>query len=158
LCNLLQINSGNIDAVIAYLREKGEAANLPQGNLKPEQEDRVRTRSKCAWYWVTECAPEEFKFALRLDGTKAEPLREESGAELAAIRKIKSEILPVMDALDEKQLSEAIYAVANGLSLEPKALFTAVYQALIGKDQGPRLASFMKSIGRARLERILGAY
>ncbi|MDR3284765.1 MAG: lysine--tRNA ligase [Treponema sp.] len=158
LCNLLQINSGDIGAVIAYLREKGGTANLPQGNLKPEQEDRVRTRSKCAWYWVTECAPEEFKFALRLDGTRAEPLREDSGAELAAIRKIKNEILPVMDTLEEKQLSEAIYAVANGLSLEPKALFTAVYQVLIGKDQGPRLASFMKSIGRARLERILGVY
>ena len=31
-------------------------------------------------------------------------------------------------------------------------------QALIAKDQGPRLASFMKIIGKERLLRILSVY
>jgi lysyl-tRNA synthetase class 1 len=152
LCNLLQINSGDIDAVVAFL-----------GDVKPEQEDRLRTRAKCAWYWVTECAPDEFRFALRvpkdseaLSGDKATL----TGAALEAVRQIRDSVLPVMDTLDEKQLSEAVYAVANGLTpaLEPKALFTVVYQALIGKDQGPRLASFMKSIGKERLGKLLEGY
>ena len=41
---------------------------------------------------------------------------------------------------------------------DAKALFTALYQALIGKDQGPRLASFMKIIGKDKLAKILSVY
>jgi len=33
-----------------------------------------------------------------------------------------------------------------------------MYQALIGKDQGPRLANFMKIIGKKRLQEILHVY
>lgn len=143
LCNLLQINDGDIDAVIASLPD-----------VKPDQLDRLRTRAKCAWYWITECAPEDFRFALRKDGSAAAI----SGAELEAVRKIRDEVLPKMDGVDEKALSELTYAVASECGIEPKALFTATYQALIGKDQGPRLASFMKIIGRDRLAKILSVY
>ena len=45
LCNLLQINGGDIDAVIAVLPD-----------VKPSQEKALRRRAKCAWYWITECA------------------------------------------------------------------------------------------------------
>lgn len=143
LCNLLQTNSGDIDAVIASLPD-----------VKPEQLERLKTRCRCAWYWITECAPEDFRFALQPVGTTVE-LGEQ---QLAAIRKIHQEVLPVMDTLEEKPLSEAIYAVASDCDLEPKTLFTAVYQVLIGKNAGPRIASFMKIIGRQRLEEILGQY
>ena len=61
LCNLLQTNSGDIEAVVAS-----------QKDIKPDQVERFRTRCKCAWYWITECAPEDFKFALREDGSKAD--------------------------------------------------------------------------------------
>ena len=67
-------------------------------------------------------------------------------------------MLPELDALEEKPLSEKIYDIAKECGIEPKELFTAMYQALIGKDQGPRLASFMKIIGKSRLEAILGTY
>ncbi|HKL85342.1 MAG TPA: lysine--tRNA ligase [Treponemataceae bacterium] len=143
LCNLLQTSSGDIEAVIASLPD-----------VQAGQIDRLRERAKCAWYWITECAPEDFRYALRLDGSKAdleEPL-------LQAIKKIRDEVLPKMDALDEKELSVLCYAVATDADLEPKALFTATYQVLIGKDQGPRLASFMKIIGKSRLEKILSVY
>ena len=63
-----------------------------------------------------------------------------------------------MDDMEEKPLSEAVYAVAKDNELEPKALFTAMYQVLVGKDQGPRLANFMKIIGKERLQAIFGLY
>lgn len=143
LCNLLQTNSGDIDSVIASLTD-----------ITKDQEERFRARCKCAWYWITECAPEDFRFALRKDGSKAD-LTE---AELAAVKKIYTDILPKMDNMEEKPLSEAVYAVASDCGIEPKALFTATYQALVGKDQGPRLANFMKIIGKKRLEEILKVY
>ena len=78
--------------------------------------------------------------------------------ELECIKRIYSEILPKMDELEEKPLSEAIYAVATEAGIEPKALFNATYQILISKDQGPRLANFMKIIGKERLEKIFKVY
>jgi len=143
LTTLLQIHSGNIDDVIKYL-----------GDVRPEQEETLRQRAECAWYWVTECAPEEFRFSLRTDGSKAELTEQET----ELVRKIASDVLPKMDGLDEKALAQAVYDVATAAEIEPKAMFRVLYQALIGKDQGPRIASFMKIIGRGNLTKILGSY
>jgi len=37
-------------------------------------------------------------------------------------------------------------------------MFKAAYQALIGKDQGPRLAGFLKTLGKDKVLEILSAY
>jgi lysyl-tRNA synthetase class 1 len=74
------------------------------------------------------------------------------------VKKLRDDVLPKMDGVDEKGLGELVYAVASDCGIESKALFNATYQALINKDQGPRLASFMKIIGRERLAKILAVY
>ena len=147
LCNLLQTNSGDIDAVVAS-----------QPDIKEDQIERFRTRCKCAWYWITECAPEDFRFALNNPSAEGFTKAEVGEKELECIKRIYSEILPKMDELEEKPLSEAIYAVATEAGIEPKALFNATYQILISKDQGPRLANFMKIIGKERLSKIFKVY
>ena len=147
LCNLLQTNSGDIDAVVAS-----------QKDIKEDQIERFRTRCKCAWYWITECAPEDFRFALNNPSAEGFTKAEVGEKELECIKRIYSEILPKMDELEEKPLSESIYAVATEAGIEPKALFNATYQILISKDQGPRLANFMKIIGKERLEKIFKVY
>ena len=147
LCNLLQTNSGDIDAVVAS-----------QPDIKEDQIERFRTRCKCAWYWITECAPEDFRFALNNPSAEGFTKAEVGEKELECIKRIYSEILPKMDDLEEKPLSEAIYAVATEAGIEPKALFNATYQILISKDQGPRLANFMKIIGKERLSKIFKVY
>ncbi len=144
LCTLLQIHSGDIDALIKTLPD-----------IKPEQIDRFRNRAECAWNWIRDTgAPEEFKFALHQNGEKVEL----SEQELNAILKIKNEIVPKLDELEEKPLSTSLYDVAHEFEIEPKALFTAFYRVLVGKEQGPRLASFMKTIGKEKLEKILSVY
>ena len=147
LCNLLQINGGDIDKVIATI-----------GDIKPSQEKAFRTRAKCAWFWITECAPEEFRFALKNPEAADYKKVDLAPAELAAVQGICKDVLPVMEGLEDKALAEKVYEIAGNCGLETKQLFTAVYQVLIGKDQGPRLANFMKIIGRERLEKILKTY
>ena len=147
MTTLLQTYSGDIDAVIKSL-----------GDVKPEQEAALRRRAQCAWYWIRECAPscaEDFCFALREDGSKADL----SGDMLAAVKRVRDEVVPRVGsfALD-KEYQQAMYDIATELGLDAKALFTALYQALIGKDQGPRLASFMKIIGKEKLQKILSVY
>lgn len=148
LTTLLQTYDGDIDAVIASL-----------GDVKPEQEECLRRRCACAWYWINESAPDcapDFCFKIRKDGSKAEDI---TGDMLKAVQRVRDEVVPKVGtyALD-KECQQAMYDIATEMGLESKALFTALYHALIGKDQGPRLANFMKIIGKEKLAQILSVY
>lgn len=147
LTTLLQTYSGDIDAVIKSL-----------GDVKPEQEERLRRRAECAWFWILHSAPDcapDFCFSLREDGTKADL----SGDMLKAVLRVRDEVVPEIGTYaTDRDCQQAMYDIATELGIDAKALFTALYQALIGKDQGPRLASFMKIIGKEKLQKILGVY
>lgn len=148
LTTLLQTYSGDIDAVIKSL-----------GDVKPEQEECFRRRAKCALYWITESAPDcaaDMCFTIRNDGSKAEDI---TGDMLTAVQRVRDEVLPKLDTFAmDKECQQAMYDIATGMGLEAKALFTALYHAIIGKDQGPRLANFMKIIGKEKLTKILSVY
>ncbi|MEE3410546.1 MAG: lysine--tRNA ligase [Treponema sp.] len=146
LTTLLQTYSGDIDAVIKSL-----------GNVKPDQEERLRRRAACAWFWIQRSAPDcapDFCFALRDDGSKPQ-LSDEL---LTAVRRVRDEVVPKLDSFTlDKECQQAIYDVATSMGMESKALFGALYQTLIAKDQGPRLGSFLRIIGKEKLQKILGA-
>jgi lysyl-tRNA synthetase class 1 len=145
LCNLIQISDGDIEKALEGL---GPA---------PEQLPALRNRAACAKYWVMECAPEEFRFKLKAPGE--EPSPELSAEEKAAVVSLRDKLITRIETCgDDKSCAEAIYKIAEEQGMEGKALFRAAYQALIGKDQGPRLASFLRSISKERLLGILAGY
>ena len=150
LCNLIQIADLDIDKALSDLAAGGS-------NLKPEHLAALKSKAKCAKYWVENCAPEDFKFKLlQADGKLGRPL---SDAEKNAVRILRDDVICKIDEFtDDKTCSTAIYAAAEKASMDGKALFSAAYQALIGKDQGPRLASFLRSINKERLLVILKDY
>ena len=145
LTTLLQTYSGDIDAVLKSLSD-----------LKPEQEERLRRRAECAWFWIKHSAPDcapEFCFSLRNDGSKAEL----SGDVLKAVQRVRDEVVPRLETFStDKECQQAMYDIATELGLEAKALFAALYDALIAKDQGPRLGGFLRIIGKEKLLAILG--
>ena len=67
------------------------------------------------------------------------------------IDEIRCNIIPNIDNIEEKTLSTMLYDVANRGGIEAKELFKCLYQILIAKVQGPRLAGFMKIIGKEKL-------
>jgi lysyl-tRNA synthetase class 1 len=145
LCNLIQIADGDIDRAIAGLKNRPAEGQM----------DALRARAERAKYWVENCAPEEFCFRLRGPGETAAL----SGAEAAAVRELRDGVIAAIDRYaDDKSCAEAIYRVAENRGMEGKDLFRAGYQALIGKDQGPRLANFLRSVDRERLLAILRNY
>jgi lysyl-tRNA synthetase class 1 len=168
LCNLIQIAGGDIEKALESLGRGG------QGVPAPEQIAGIRARALCAKYWIDECAPEEFRFRLKPPAGEPEdagagpaenagPGTEESpplsGAERTAIRDLRDKVIAnIENYADDKSCAEAIYQVASDHGMEGKALFQAAYRALIGKNQGPRLASFLRSIDKDRLLGILGEY
>jgi lysyl-tRNA synthetase class 1 len=148
LCNLIQIADGDIDKTVADLR-KGAAGPAD------DQFPGLLARCRCAKYWVEECAPEEFRFRLRKPGGGAGP----GEKELAGIRLLRDKVVAkIGEFADDKACAQAIYDTAEEAGLEGKELFRAAYQVLIGKDQGPRLANFIRSIGQDRLMEILAGY
>ena len=147
LTTLLQTYSGDIDGVIKSL-----------GDVKPEQEERLRRRCECAWFWILHSAPDcapDFCFSLREDGSKAEL----NGDMLNAVVRVRDEVVSKIGTYPtDRDCQQAMYDIATELGIDAKELFTAMYNALIGKDQGPRLASFMKIIGKEKLSKILSVY
>jgi lysyl-tRNA synthetase class 1 len=149
LCNLIQIADGDIDRTLAGLGTNGTEAP------KQEQIRGLGARAERAKYWVENCAPEEFRFRLRGSGEQASL----SDTEAAAIRDLRDRVIAGIEQYgDDKACAEAIYKIAEDHGLDGKVLFRASYQALIGKDQGPRLANFLRSISKDRLLEILRAY
>ena len=79
--------------------------------------------------------------------------------EKAAVRGLRDQVVARIETFaEDKSCAEAIYAVAEANGMDGKALFRAAYQALVAKDQGPRLASFLRTIDKDRLLGILSAY
>jgi lysyl-tRNA synthetase class 1 len=156
VCNLIQIADGDVDKAIAALAAPASGStSTGSGSPAPEQIPALRSRALCAKYWVENCAPEEFRFRLRKPGEKAEL----NGAEEAAIRLLRDEVVSRIETFTEdKPCAEAVYAIAEKTGIDSKSLFRAAYQALIGKDQGPRLANFLRSIDKQQLLRILNVY
>jgi lysyl-tRNA synthetase class 1 len=162
LCNLIQIADGDLDKAIADLRN---AAVPPGGAGSPagpaeDQLPALLARCRCAKYWVEECAPEEFRFRLRKPGADVSGSGGSlSDKELAGIRLLRDNVVAkIGEFADDKACAQAIYQAAEEAGLEGKELFRAAYQALIGKDQGPRLANFIRSIEQQRLMEILAEY
>jgi lysyl-tRNA synthetase class 1 len=150
LCNLVQIHDGDIEETMASI--------TPAPGL--EQRAALKSRAERCKYWVENCAPEEFRFKL-LDASDSanQPTEGLSGAERAGLRALRDTVAAHLDEYaDDKACSTAVYAAAENAGLEPKALFRAAYQALIGKDQGPRLANFLRTIGKERVMAILAEY
>ncbi|MDR0320400.1 MAG: lysine--tRNA ligase [Treponema sp.] len=159
LCNLIQIADGDIEKALSDL-----AAN--SGGPKSEQLTALRARAACAQYWVENCAPEEFHFRLLPAGGTAalspqerEKLKPLSDTEKNAVRILRDDVIgKIEEFADDKSCAAAIYAAAEKAGVDGKVLFGAAYQALIGKDQGPRLANFLRAISKERLLGILKDY
>ena len=163
MCNLVQIADGDVEKALAAL--SGAAALSGSGSAgsgaapagpSPEQMPALRERALRAKHWAENCAPEEFRFRLKAEGSAKAEL---SGAEESGIRRLRDDVVARIESFDgDKPCAEAIYAAAKSAGLEGKDLFRAAYQALIGKDQGPRLASFLRAVDKQRLLGILSAY
>ena len=147
LCNFLMITAGDTEAALARFPGYGTA---DQRTL-----ERLRVRAQCAWRWITGFAPEDFRFELKDGDAPALPVTDQ---ERAAIIALRDEVVQREAEHDEQTLAEAIYRIADETGVDRKRFFAIMYQALIGKERGPRLAGFLLTIGAARVSDILSAY
>lgn len=142
LCNRLQIC--NLDVRRTYERYYRDLIDL---DSKQYQYYEVRAESAC--HWLQNYAPEEFCYKLRQERQLPPADNLESKAWAALQKIVMSE---EFDTLSAKDLHQRIYEdVIKFSECPPDIFFKMVYQRLIGRDQGPRLAAFLKEIGKERL-------
>ena len=125
------------------------------GDVGSDQEERLRQRAVCAWNWVKDFAPEDFQFALRTPEDGKIELDEKNSE---AVRRLAGIVREGMDSLDEKEFGTRVYDMMKELELESADFFTAVYQVLITKEKGPRLISFLYTIGKSKVLSLLDLY
>ncbi|TAH56069.1 MAG: hypothetical protein EWM48_09885 [Sphaerochaeta sp.] len=63
-----------------------------------------------------------------------------------------------MNTLDEQTYTTRLYDAAKDNGLETGDFFKLVYRVLIGRSHGPKLASFLETIGREKALEILSRY
>jgi len=142
LCNLLQINSGDVEAVIGMYE------------LDAEQKRRLGIRATCAWNWITRFSPEDFRFRLQ---HQEDPLLDLSEQEKSVLTGLREEVAR-LDQHDEKSFGTRLYDIAEQNGMDARELFVLVYRILIGKEKGPRLAGFILTVGMEKILEILDRY
>ncbi|OQX29744.1 MAG: lysine--tRNA ligase [Spirochaeta sp. LUC14_002_19_P3] len=130
---LLQIHSGNIGKALEHINP-----------LAPRDILKLTKRAECAWNWVCDFAPEEFRFSLRSPETPPIPLAPELAAAVLQLRHLSEQQL---GKIPEKDFSKLMYQIIQTNQLESAEFFRAVYQLLIAKDEGPRLINFLHILG-----------
>jgi len=133
---LVQITS-DIDRIIKILQKEGHIKN----ELSSLDIERIKTRAKLAANWVRLYAPEMIKFQLLDLPPDVELLREQK----EGLRMI-SDILQEEGDITDVELHNKIYEITAKIPIEPKILFGAIYQVLIGKDSGPKAAAFINAL------------
>jgi len=147
LTTLLQIHSGAVDAVIAFL-----------GDVPPEDMDSFKVRAACAWNWLNNCAPDDFRFSLRRPSDGPVDLPDASADLLRALRDLKTLVKTRLGRVPEKEFGAAMYDIVHEHELDSGEFFEALYLILIAKTKGPRMISFLHVLGAGLVSELLELY
>jgi len=143
LCNILQINDGDISkAREAYTNE-----------IKNDRDERrFNERSERALFWLENYAPDDFKFQIN-PSTPAISPDEKQGQYL---NNLKSLLNSEWDSIEtDKDLHEKMYELMHDVELKPGDIFPLMYNILISREKGPKLAGFIRTIGKDRVLSLL---
>jgi lysyl-tRNA synthetase class 1 len=136
------------DAVaLNALKEQGHLISRESKEVIAQATERLHH----ARTWVEQYAPEETRisFAEKLP----ENLKIDSGTKTALGQLIT--IIP--DISNHEELQSKIFSLVKENALKPKEFFALMYQALIARQQGPKLGSLILALGKDKvIERLKG--
>jgi lysyl-tRNA synthetase, class I len=109
-----------------------------------EDAEIIKNELKFIDAWLEKRAPDEIKFALK-DTVNSSEFSE---AQKEYLQQLAEKVKGAPEAADGEWFHKAIYEFKDQVELEPKELFTTLYQVLIGKDAGPRAGWFLSLLPR----------
>ena len=139
LTTILQINNLNISKTIEHF-----------GKQNKFNTERLKIRANCAKNWLEKYAPEEFKFQIQEKPTiKLNKIQKELIQEI--IKTLKEE-------LTDQELHQEFYKLIEKHNTNTKDFFQLMYKILINKEKGPKLASFILTIGKEKVNKLLSRF
>ena len=144
LGTLLQLNDFDIAKTRAYY--------APQ--IKNEiDEQRYAERAKRVVFWIENYAPDDFKFILNKSRRADVPMTD---AERAFVAELKQTLETQWGSFaTERDLQTKLTEIVTAHGLNPADAYVLLYQLLVSRDKGPRLASFILSIGKEKISGLL---
>ncbi|MHB1102402.1 MAG: lysine--tRNA ligase [Devosia sp.] len=99
------------------------------------------------------------RYAVRYFNDRVKPtktFRAPTDKERAALADLASRLAPFEGSTDAEELQNLVFEVGKAHQFEPlRDWFTAIYQVLLGADQGPRFGSFIALYGVAETRRLV---
>ena len=132
LVNLVQITEGDVDKLCAILQRH----HLPV----PERQV-LHGRIAYAAYWLQHFSPAEMR--LRLHKALPEQVATLTPEQRQALGILGQRLQPAMDG---DTVHTLVYALAEEVVLPARALFEAIYIALLDQPRGPRVGWFLSSL------------
>ncbi len=143
LCNILQINDFDISAA-----KKAYSSEITD----QRDERRFQERSERAIYWIENYAPDEFKFRINKEKSSLQV----SSEVRSYLDELTSFLEKEFDNIEsDKELHEKMYEIMHAHELKPGDIFEPIYQLLITREKGPKLAGFIRTIGKDRVIKLL---
>ena len=123
------------------------ASVLSSQKLTKADQSRYLMMLERARNWIDNYAPDQYRFKLQ---------EEPSSAGLSANQ--VAALADLVKALEtQKDLTKIFGEIAKTHDLGMKDFFSAVYQVLVGKERGPRLAPFIEAVGRRKIAKVIEA-
>lgn len=110
-----------------------------------EDHEVIKRELKYIHNWLDNWAPDDVKFDVLSDLSGAKNL---SKSQEDFLRALVAKIGEAPKDADGNWFHEAIYSLKDEFNMQPKDLFSVLYQVLIGKDSGPRAGWFLSILPR----------
>ena len=129
---------------IDYLKKAG---HVPE-TANEEDLQHVIDRLEFAKAWINNFASDQHKIIIN-----------ENPPEIKLTQEQKSVLTAIVSGIDkantEKEMEYLVYESTKAARLQPREIFTLMYNILISKERGPRLAPFILAIGKERVKELL---
>lgn len=136
----LQIFEGDVARTMRHYETTGQ--------LTTDEERRLtHQRALCAWNWIRDFAPDEFRYQLR----KAPVARALTDAQRTCLTRLVDALSAVSDA--DFEVEDRLPNMSNlwkDTGLDNKTFLPVIYDLLIDRDRGPKLTTLLTVIGKAR--------
>nr|1IRX_A Chain A, lysyl-tRNA synthetase [Pyrococcus horikoshii]1IRX_B Chain B, lysyl-tRNA synthetase [Pyrococcus horikoshii] len=140
LAVLVQLPHLTEEDIINVLIKQG---HIPR-DLSKEDVERVKLRINLARNWVKKYAPEDVKFSILEKPPEVEVSED--------VREAMNEVAEWLENHEEfsvEEFNNILFEVAKRRGISSREWFSTLYRLFIGKERGPRLASFLASLDRS---------
>jgi len=124
---------------------------LASTGIKTKQDkERYSEVLNCAGNWIKEFASDRYKFTVNTRAPRIKLTKNQKSG-------INDLVKVLSKDLSEKELYSNFPEIMNSNNLNAKTFFPSIYQILINKNAGPRLAPFILAIGRNKVKKLLSS-